>query len=110
MSNAASISSICSLERDFWDDKKFGSSCKEGGNEDSATLFGPFVHRLSQHTEALYVRLMKIVLQLFLNNQKKRSNELIVKQNVAEFKRPKRKKTWMLIFNIPSICIAYYDY
>ena len=49
-------------------------------------------------------------MQLFLNNQKKRSNELIVKQNVAEFKRPKRKKTWMLIFNIPSICIAYYDY
>ena len=31
--------------------------------------------------------------QLFLNNQDKRSIELIAKQNVPEFKRPKRKKT-----------------
>ena len=49
-------------------------------------------------------------MQLFFNNQRKRSNELIVKQNVAEFKRCKRKKTWILIFNIPSISIVYYDY
>ena len=60
------LSSICSLERDLWDIKKFGSSCKEGGNEDSATLCGPFVHRLSKHTEALSVRLMKIVCNCFL--------------------------------------------
>ena len=49
-------------------------------------------------------------MQLFFDNESKRSNKLIAKQNVAEFKRPKRQKTWMLIFNIPSIPIVYYDY
>ena len=42
----------------------------------------------SKHTEAI-----SSSMQLFLNNQRKQSNELIVKQNVAEFKRPKRQKT-----------------
>ena len=47
----------------------------------------------SKHTEALSARLMKVVCNCFFNNQRIRSNELIVKQNVAEFKRPKRQKT-----------------
>ena len=36
--------------------------------------------------------------------------ELIVKQNIAEFKRPKRQETRILIFNIHSISIVHYEY
>jgi hypothetical protein len=46
-----------------------------------------------RHTDDLSDRLMKVVCNCFFNNQRKRSNEVIVKHNVAEFKRPKRQKT-----------------
>ena len=59
----------------------------EGVNEDSATLFGPFVHG------GPFCSSYENSMQLFLNSQKKRSIELIAKHNVAELKRPKRKKT-----------------
>ena len=108
---SSAVSQAFDLGRDLGDIKKFGSSCKEGGNEDSATLFGLFVHRLSQHTEALSARLMKVVCNCFsITKGNDLINELIVKQNVAEFKRPKRQENRILIFNILSISIVHYDY
>ena len=98
MSNAVSQEfAILESELDLGDNKKFGSSCKEGGNEDSATLLIWTVRSSFEQTDgspfcSSYESSMHLFL-FFLNNQRKRSNELIVKQNVAEFKRRKRQKT-----------------
>ena len=96
MSNAVSQEfAISESGLDLGDNKKFGSSCKEGGNEDSATLLIWTVRSSFEQTDGSpFCSSYESSIHLFfLNNQRKRSNELIVKQNVAEFKRRKRQKT-----------------
>lgn len=45
-----------------------------------------------KHTADFSIRLMRIVCNCFFNNQRKRSNDTVVKDHVAEFKRNKRQK------------------
>ena len=45
-----------------------------------------------KHTDDFSNRIMKVVCNCFFNNQRKRSNESVVKDRVAEFKRVKRQK------------------
>ena len=45
-----------------------------------------------KHTDDFGRRIFKVVCNCFFNNQRKRSNESVVKDRVAEFKRVKRQK------------------
>ena len=78
---------------DLGDNNKFRSSCKEGENEDSATLL---IWTVRSSLEPTHISLFCSTYESsmhFFSKQSKRSNELIVKQNIAEFKRRKRQKT-----------------
>ena len=46
-----------------------------------------------EHTAHFSIRLMRIICNCFFNNQRKRTNDTVTKDNVAEFKQNQRRKT-----------------